>query len=71
MAKTNSKTKIGVVLPPRLNVREKPDGKIVGLLKAGAVVEIASQKNGWLKIYYNNSTAWVLGDYIEKKEVSA
>lgn len=71
MAKTNSKTKVGVVLPNRLNVREKPEGKAIGLLKSGSVVEIVSQKGEWLKIRYNNSTAWVVGEYIEKKEVSA
>ena len=68
MAKTTSKTKVGVVLPSLLNVRDKPNGKIVGLLKAKSAVEVLSEKNGWLKIRYFNANAWVDGTFIGIKE---
>lgn len=68
MAKTNNKTKVGVVLPNLLNVREKPNGKIVGLLKSKTIVEILSDKNGWLKIKHFGAHAWVNGSFVEIKE---
>ena len=68
MAKTISKKKVGVVLPTRLNVREKPNGKIVGLLKCGDSVEYMADKSGWTKIKYKDSSAWVMSEFVEVKE---
>lgn len=68
MAKTNNKTRVGVVLPTRLNVREKPNGRIVGLIKQNAEVEVLSERNGWLKIRYLCAYAFVSAQFVDVKE---
>ena len=53
-----------------LNVRNGPEGKIVGALKKGAVVEIVSHedKNGkrWARVAnYAEAWGWVFGAYLK------
>lgn len=60
----NKKTRVGVVLPKRLNVRKTPGGNVVGLLKSGDAVDVISDKDGWLKIRYENFLAWVNGEFV-------
>jgi uncharacterized protein YgiM (DUF1202 family) len=67
MAKTNRKRMVGVVLPTRLNVRQSPLGKIVGLLNCGDSVEVISTKDNWAKIRYGSDLMWVAAEHIEVK----
>ncbi|MFQ5629346.1 MAG: SH3 domain-containing protein [bacterium] len=57
----------GKVLASSLNVRARPDiqGKIVGALPTGKIVEILGQKGGWFEISYQGHSAFVSDDYIE------
>lgn len=57
----------GKVKPAILNVRSKPslDGKKLGTLSQNTVVEVVSEQPPWLKISFNNQTAFVHGDFIE------
>lgn len=67
MAKTTKNKMVGVVLPARLNVRQKPFGKIVGLLSRGDSIEVLSVKDNWAKIRYGIDLAWVAAEYLEMK----
>ena len=60
----NKKTRVGVVLPNRLNVRETPGGKVIGFLNSGDSVDVISNKDGWLKIRHENFLAWVNGEFV-------
>ena len=69
MAKTTKKKKaFGVVLPKLLNVRFTPNGKITDTVKQGAVLEIASEKDGWFKVSFGNLSGWVDGKYLAIEE---
>ncbi|MGC4378012.1 SpoIID/LytB domain-containing protein [Fictibacillus sp. Mic-4] len=54
-----------------LNVRSSAStkGKLLGTLKKGTTVEVVSaQSNGWLKIKYKSTYAYVSGKYVKKIE---
>ncbi|MFQ5632297.1 MAG: SH3 domain-containing protein, partial [bacterium] len=57
----------GKVLANTLNVRARPDlqGKKVGALPQGKIVNILGQKGGWFEISYLGHSAFVFDDYIE------
>jgi uncharacterized protein YgiM (DUF1202 family) len=59
-------TKVGKVNASSLNIRETADtsSKILGTLKSEAIVEILDFTNNWYKIKYNDTVAYVSGDYI-------
>ncbi|MGL5066627.1 MAG: SH3 domain-containing protein [Sarcina sp.] len=66
----NSTTNIehGIVINlSSLNIRNQPstNSKVLGTLSKGDSVSILSGKNGWFKIYYNGSDAYVSANYIE------
>lgn len=57
-----------------LNVRNTPNGTVVGSLKNGAIVTGVTnssgsfvKKDGWYKIIYSGKEAWVSGDFIKEK----
>ncbi|MGL5647656.1 MAG: SH3 domain-containing protein [Clostridium sp.] len=41
------------------------NGNVVGSLNNGTSVNILAKKNGWYKIEYKNSTAWILGNRLD------
>jgi GH25 family lysozyme M1 (1,4-beta-N-acetylmuramidase) len=55
-----------VITAALLNVRKKPNGKIVVVLKHGQTVEVTSIKNGWAKIKSGKSTLYVGSKFIKK-----
>ncbi|MFD1705509.1 N-acetylmuramoyl-L-alanine amidase [Siminovitchia sediminis] len=59
--------KAGVVTVQQLNVRSKPstDSEAVGTLQEGDTVHVLDEENGWMKIFYHSSTAWVSDRYIQ------
>ncbi|MEG0774130.1 SH3 domain-containing protein [Clostridium sp.] len=61
-----SNTKVGKVNASSLNIRETADtsSKILGTLKSEAIIEILDFNNNWYKIKYNDTVAYVNGDYI-------
>lgn len=48
-----------------LNVRDKPKGMKLGVVKNGELIYFKGIKNGWLKISYNNNIGWVFGKYVK------
>lgn len=61
-----SNNKLGTVIATSLNVRSgnSTTHNIIGSLHKGKEVEILETSNGWHKIKFNNSTAYVSADYI-------
>ena len=57
----------GIVQASRLNVRARPDrdGKIVGSLLNGTIIDVLGQKGGWFEISYTGLSAFVNDDFIE------
>lgn len=57
----------GKVVASALNVRSGPgtNYRVQGQLSKGFVVEILEEKNGWYRIRYGTTTAYVSKDYIE------
>ena len=59
-------SKIGFVnVNTRLNVRNKPWGKIIGKLYDGDKLKIIAKEGDWLKIEYNGGYAYVHSNYVE------
>ena len=60
----------------KLNVRDKPNGKIIGLIKEGTKIIIHSESGLWLRVSWEPTgeeklkEGWVLSDYIERIEES-
>ena len=46
-----------------LNIRDKPNGKKIGALNFGAVVNISEEKSGWGKLA--DGDGWISTDYVE------
>lgn len=62
----NSKEEIGFVnVNTRLNVRNKPWGKIIGKLYDGDKLKIIGREGDWLKIHYDGGVAYVHSHYVE------
>lgn len=51
------------IAPDRLNVRNKPNGKIIGKLHTGDKVEVWQEQSGWCRIGVDR---WVSGQYLQK-----
>ena len=51
----------------RLNLREKPNtsGKILISMPNNESIKIYEEKNGWLKVTYNNITGYCSADYVK------
>ena len=49
-----------------LNVRNRPNGDIIGQVKNGTILIGISEKEDWLKIEYNNTIAYVSLAYVKK-----
>jgi len=60
-------SKTGHIRVDSLNFRTAPslDSDIVGRLDQGTVVDIISERNGWVEIQYGEQKGWVSGDYIQ------
>ena len=67
MAKKNYET--GKVITKHLNVREKPDGMVRDLLHLGDCVVVVSKRGEWFKVKGDTVSGWVVGKYLEVKEV--
>lgn len=55
------KKKFGVVVGGNLNVREIPNGKIIGNLPSGETIEILEEEDGWYKI----DNGYVMAKFVE------
>lgn len=57
----------GIVTASSLNVRSEPssDSSKVGTLEQGDRVKILDENNGWSKIDFNGTIAWISSQYIE------
>lgn len=55
--------KEGVVVGGTLNIRNNPNGDIVGRLPSGEVIEILEEKDGWYKI----DKGFVMTKFVEVK----
>jgi hypothetical protein len=65
----SGKEKIGFVdVNTRLNVRNRPWGKIIGKLYDGDKLRIISREGDWLKIHYEGKAAYVHSHYVEVGE---
>ncbi|MBR4986557.1 MAG: SH3 domain-containing protein [Proteobacteria bacterium] len=62
----------GVITAESLNVRTGPsvDYASIGYLHNGDRVTVIGESNGWYKINYNGSEAWISGKYVEKSNGS-
>lgn len=47
-----------------LNLRNAPDGSVIGSLPKGAAVEITGEAGNWYKVSYNGMTGWCSAEYI-------
>ena len=54
----------------KLNVRSTPstDGQVLGQLVYGTAVEVLDTANGWSRISYNGTTAYVSAQYLSQKQ---
>ena len=66
----------GIVTTDVLNVRDKPNGNIIGTLSNGAVIMIDKKVDNWYSIYFGDHGGYISADYIKtdfekenKKEV--
>ena len=55
----------GIVTADVLNVRNKPDGAIIGTLTNGQVIKIDKKVDNWYSIYFGNSGGYVSSNYIK------
>ena len=67
--KTEEYKEIKVVNTDRLNVRKGPSTSYesIGKIEKETDVEVISESNGWSKINYNKTTAYVSTRYLDKK----
>ena len=58
---------IGTITASRLNVRTRPhiDGRKIGELPKGTVVDLLGEKSGWFELRYREVPAFVFGDYVK------
>ena len=61
-ATTTART-VKVTTKQGLNIRDKPNGKKIGALNFGAVVEISEEQSGWGKLA--DQDGWISTDYVE------
>lgn len=54
----------GTITASTLNVRENPNGAIIGQLSYGEDVTVISNENGWCCIKYGDGIGYVFGDYV-------
>jgi len=47
-----------------LNLRDAPDGAVVGQIPDGTELDVASRKNGWSQVTYDGQTGYVTGTYL-------
>ena len=62
----------GIVTADLLNVRDKPNGNIIGTLSNGAVIRINKKVDNWYSIFYGEYGGYISADFIKtelKKEV--
>lgn len=53
------------VAPPTLNIRNTPNGKIIGTINQGVPVVIYQEQDGWSRISADNDTEkWVANQYL-------
>ena len=66
---TEQYKEIKVVNTDGLNVRKGPSTsyELIGKIDKGTNVEVISESNGWSKINYKNTTAYVATKYLDKK----
>ncbi|WP_051539936.1 GH25 family lysozyme [Clostridium ihumii] len=55
----------GLVLADVLNVRDKPDGAIIGTLTNGAVIRIDKKVDNWYSIYFGDHGGYISSDYVK------
>ena len=57
----------GVIDTEALRVRKEPstDSAILGLLYSGATVSVEGQEDGWFKITYDGSPAYIYSEYVD------
>ncbi|MCA1318798.1 SH3 domain-containing protein [Bacillus tianshenii] len=55
------------IITDGLNIRSEPStqSKVLGTLSNGTVVDVLSQKSGWLKISFEGETGWIHSDYAD------
>ena len=61
-ATTTART-VKVTTKQGLNIRDKPNGRKIGVLNFGAVVEISEEQSGWGKLV--DQDGWISTDYVE------
>lgn len=55
----------GVVVADTLNVRNKPNGNIIGMLSNGDIIRIDKKVDNWYSIFYGNNGGYVSADYVK------
>lgn len=61
----NNNIRYGKVIASVLNVRDNPNGNILGTLKHDEVVKIDKEVDNWYSIYWGNHGGYVSKNYIE------
>lgn len=56
----------GIITIPGLNVREKPQGEKIGVVKDDQFLDIIRETNGWYAIVFKGKTGYVYGKYVNK-----
>lgn len=49
-----------------LNLRDKPDGKIITVLAANTTLTVENVENEWAKVTLTNNSGWVMKKYLEE-----
>jgi uncharacterized protein YgiM (DUF1202 family) len=55
----------GVITASSLNVRNRPDGDVLGKLKRGTNLIILENKDGWVKINYEGQIGYLAAEYVQ------
>lgn len=51
---------------PNLNMRDKPDGEIIGVIPKGEIVELIQRKNAdWFKVKYEGKTGYCASKFLK------
>lgn len=51
---------------PNLNMRDKPDGEIIGVIPKGEIVELIQRKNAdWFKVKYQDKTGYCASKFLK------
>jgi hypothetical protein len=50
-----------------VNLRDKPDGKLVDRVPVGSTVTVAARQDGWARVSYAGKSGWMMDSFLESE----